>query len=48
MPEKAAVAAYELIAKAYEGDVSVLNIELTLTDDGRRVGRFEISIRRID
>ncbi|WP_132517826.1 hypothetical protein [Rhizobium sp. BK376] len=49
LPEKTAIAAYELVAKALREQTAELNITLSnVTDDGNLVGSFEISIRKID
>lgn len=49
LPEKTAIAAYELVAKAVREQATELNITVSnVTDDGDLVGSFEISIRKID
>ena len=49
LPEKTAIAAYELVAKAMKDQSSELNITLdNVSDDGDCVGSFEIFIRKID
>ncbi len=49
LPEKTAIAAYELVAKALREQAETLNIILSnVTDDGDTIGSFEICIRKIN
>ncbi len=49
LPEKTAIAAYELVAKAIREQASELNITMSnMSDDGDPIGSFEISIRKTD
>ena len=49
LPEMTAIAAYELVAKAFRDQAEELHITLSnMTDDGNPIGDFEISIRRLE
>jgi hypothetical protein len=49
LPEKTAIAAYELVAKAFREQAEELHITLSnMTDDGDPIGDFEISIRKLE
>jgi hypothetical protein len=48
LPEQTAVAAYELAAKLLREEVSALEIDLTLSDEGQPLGRFQLSLKKID
>lgn len=46
LPEKTAIAAYELVANLVQQQLLAMTIEVTMTDDGKQLGRFQISVTR--
>jgi hypothetical protein len=48
LPEKTAIAAYELVANLLQEELLALTIEVTMTDEGMTIGRYHISVTQND